>query len=164
MAVPMKKAPDAVRLLNAPRLRFKLSSLNCIAGAHHKACVCSSQIQNRIVGSTGRTAERNAAIASNAISTGERSFLRQCSSIIFNHDDSCSTIAIAGKGSNFNLVLCRTSLGEAGSLFTPPSHCKAGPLLKSGIPAWASPPPQLSATAELFVVNLVAHHDPQPDA
>src|SRR5438067_1950685 len=55
--------------------------------------------------------------------------------------------------------------GEAGSLFSPPGHCNAGPLLKSGIPAWASPDlPQLSAAAELLIINLVAHHDPQPDA
>src|SRR4029078_731659 len=55
--------------------------------------------------------------------------------------------------------------GEAGSLFSPPGHCSAGPLLKSGTPAWAFPDlPQLSAAAELFVINLVAHHNPQPDA
>ena len=37
--------------------------------------------------------------------------------------------------------------------------------MKAGIPAGAFPDlPQLSTAAELFVINLVAHRDPQPDA
>src|ERR1700687_3805187 len=54
--------------------------------------------------------------------------------------------------------------GDAGGLFSSPGYCNAGPLLKSCIPAWAFPLlPQSSTAAELFVVNLIAHHDPQPD-
>ena len=41
----------------------------------------------------------------------------------------------------------------------------AGPLLISGHSRTGFPLlPQLSAAAELFIINLVAHHDPQPDA
>src|SRR5882672_10223925 len=53
--------------------------------------------------------------------------------------------------------------GEAGSLFSQPG--RKGPLLKSGIPAWASPLCRIfSAAAELFVINLVAQHNPQANA
>src|SRR5882762_656090 len=71
---------------------------------------------------------------------------------------------------NTNAVLrewwTRLSLWRGGgSPIQLPGHCVAGPLLKSGIPAWASPLlPQLSSAAELFIINLVAHHDPQPNA
>jgi hypothetical protein len=62
-------------------------------------------------------------------------------------------------------VLCKLpSLWGRVAYSVNPVTAWAGPLLKAGIPAWASPfLPQLSAASELFVINLVAHHDPQPD-
>jgi hypothetical protein len=67
------------------------------------------------------------------------------SSVTFDHDVLCKLPSLWGGGWPIQL----------------PGHCKAGPLLKSGIPAWAFPLlPQSSTAAELFVINLVAHHDP----
>ena len=48
---------------------------------------------------------------------------------------------------------------EAGSLFTLPGHASAGPLVKSGIPAQTLPLCCRFSTAELFVIDLVTHHD-----
>jgi hypothetical protein len=45
-------------------------------------------------------------------------------------------------------------------------HFTAGPLCQSGIPARGTTAflPHLSAAAELFVINLVAQHDPETDS
>jgi hypothetical protein len=63
--------------------------------------------------------------------------------------------------------------GEAGNLFTPPGHCRAGPLLKSGIPAWASPRflPQIAqqrvalawSTSPVVVFSRCCAHRDHPD-